>query len=129
MYNDPAILQFNQEFRSWKFQSVSQSVSKNRSFLAFAIASLIFPTASFAADVNGFNSCNALLTAGIYNTSQSSNATDSESLRKSSFCSADYSLVSNKSSQQYSSGQSAQIEASYGLFSGGAGVHQVILVA
>ena len=93
--------------------------SKQRNFLALTIASLIFPTASFAVD--DFSSCNALLTAGIYNTSQSSNNTDSESLKKSTFCSADYSLVSNQSSSSYSSAQSAQIKASYGLFSGGAG--------
>jgi hypothetical protein len=87
---------------------------KKRNLIGLIIVSLFLPITSFAADVNGFNSCNALLTAGIYNTSQSSNETDSESLKKSSFCSADY------SNKETSSSQKASIEASYGLFDGGA---------
>jgi hypothetical protein len=86
--------------------------SKQRNFLALTIASIIFPTSSFAID--GFNSCNALLTAGIYNTSQSNSSVDSQSVAKSSFCSADYSKVEKGSSQ------AASIEASYGMFGGGA---------
>jgi hypothetical protein len=85
---------------------------KNRNFLALTITSIIFPTSSFAID--GFNSCNALLTAGIYNTSQSNSSVDSQSVAKSSFCSADYSKVEKGSSQ------AASIEASYGMFGGGA---------
>ncbi len=63
---------------------------------------------SFAAD-----SCNALLTIGIYNVSQSSNANEGNSLAKSTFCSADYSLNSTTSSVQ------ASIKGAYGLFSAG----------
>jgi hypothetical protein len=78
--------------------------------LSLTIANIFSPTTSFAID--GFNSCNALLTTGIYNRSQSSSTTDSESVSKSSFCSADYSKVEKGSSQ------AASIEASYGLFGG-----------
>ncbi len=90
---------------------VSQSVSKKRSLFALTLASLIFPTASFAVD--GFNSCNALLTAGIYNVSQSSSSTDSETIKKANFCAYDYSKVASGSSQAQG------IEASYGPISGG----------
>jgi microcystin-dependent protein len=81
-------------------------------FVVVAFNSLTFlSTLSFAED--GFNSCNALLQAGIYNTSQTDNANDSELLRKSSFCAYDYSKV------QESSAQATSIQASYGLFDGG----------
>lgn len=64
---------------------------------------------------NAGESCNALLNVGLYNTSISSSSNDAQSLALSTFCSADYSNSSTSNSQ------SAQIEASYGLFSGGAG--------
>lgn len=80
--------------------------------LAFSFISLkTIPV--FASD--GFDSCNQLLTLGLYNISQSSNATDAHSMAKSTFCSADYNKIEKGSSQ------AANIEASYGLFSGGAG--------
>ncbi|MDP1615406.1 MAG: hypothetical protein Q8L68_06380 [Methylococcales bacterium] len=73
------------------------------------LASLSLPKTLYAAD-----SCNALLTVGIYNVSQSSSANEGESMAKSTFCSADYSLSSTTSSQQ------ASIKASFmSYFSGG----------
>ncbi len=82
---------------------------KKTTFLAFSsMLVFAFSSSSFA------DSCDALLKAGIYNTTQSSSAEDSQSLAKSTFCSADY------SNTQTSSSQRAAINASYGLFSGGA---------
>ncbi|WP_284195499.1 phage tail protein [Chitinimonas prasina] len=75
-----------------------------------AILFVAIPVASSAA-----GTCNAILNMGLYNTSAASSSTDAESLALSTFCSADYSNNSTLSTQ------SAQIEASYGLFSGGAG--------
>ncbi len=91
---------------------ILNQINKKRNFLALTIASIIFPTASFAVD--GFNSCNALLTAGIHNITDSSSAIDSESMAASTFCAYDY------SNEQTTSSQKASIEASYGLFDGGA---------
>jgi|GEM_PF-1660228 len=90
-----------------KYQSV-----KNRSLLALTLANIIFPTASFAVD--GFSSCNALLTSGLYNIGQSSSATDSESLKKSYFCSEKYSESATSAERK------AKIKASYGGFGGDA---------
>ncbi len=59
-------------------------------------------------------SCNSLLNLGLYNVAQSSSVADGQSLGMSTFCSADY------SNSSISSSQAASIEASYGLFSGGA---------
>ncbi|MBL8507798.1 MAG: hypothetical protein JNM11_04990 [Chitinimonas sp.] len=64
---------------------------------------------------NASETCNTILTMGLYNTTTASSSTDAQSLALSTFCSADY------SNNSISSTQSAQIEASYGLFSGGAG--------
>ncbi len=50
----------------------------------------------------------------MYNIAQSANASDSQSLITDSFCSADY------SKEEKSSAKSAEIRASYGLFSGSA---------
>lgn len=71
------------------------------------------------------NSCDKLLTMGIYNISQSSNSSEGEMLAKSDFCSYDYSLSSTTSSQQ------AAIEASFlswfkGRASGGVSKSDII---
>lgn len=58
------------------------------------------------------DSCHPLLKLGLYNVTQTSNATDAQAMSKSTFCSFDY----NRS--DLNSQQSASIEASYGLFSG-----------
>jgi hypothetical protein len=82
---------------------------KKTTFLAFSsMLVFAFSSSSFA------DSCDSLLNAGIYNVTQSSSAEDSQSLLKSTFCSADYSNTSISSSQQ------AAIKASYGGFGGGA---------
>lgn len=59
-------------------------------------------------------SCNTLLNLGLYNTTQSSSATDAQSLSLSTFCSADYSKIEESSSQ------AGAVKGSYGLFSAGA---------
>ncbi|GAB6141686.1 hypothetical protein JCM14076_24150 [Methylosoma difficile] len=84
-------------------------MKKNNLAICFSILAFVDPSVGFTAD-----SCNALLTVGIYNVAQSSNANEGESLAKSTFCSADYSLNSTTSSVQ------ASIKGAYGLFSGGA---------
>jgi len=85
-------------------------MQKNKLAIFCSFLALTSPAGvSFAAD-----SCNALLTVGIYNVSQSSSANQGESLAKSTFCSADYSLSSTTSTQQ------ASIKASFSFFSGGA---------
>ncbi len=82
---------------------------KKTTFLAFSsMLVFAFSSSSFA------DSCDSLLKAGIYNVTQSSSAEDSQSLAKSTFCSADYSNTSNSRSTQ------AAIEASYAGFGGGA---------
>lgn len=78
--------------------------------LLFALIMLVNPYVASAAG----ESCNALLNLGLYNVTQSSSASDGQSLTLSSFCSADY------SSSSISSSQSAAIEASYGMFGGSA---------
>ncbi|WP_155931071.1 hypothetical protein [Methylomonas sp. 11b] len=78
---------------------------------SIALLTLVFPIISNA----NSDSCNALLNVGLYNTTIASSATDAHSLALSTFCSFDY------NNSFISSAQSAQIEASYGLFSGGAG--------
>ena len=84
-------------------------MQKSKLAIFFSFLPLASPAVSFAAD-----SCNALLTVGIYNVSQSSSANEGESLAKSTFCSADYSLNSTTSSVQ------ASIKAAFSFFSGGA---------
>lgn len=58
--------------------------------------------------------CNALLDLGLYNVSQSSSATDAETIALSSFCAYDYSKNDLSQSQRLS------VEGSYGFFSAGA---------
>lgn len=89
----------------------NMQISK-KCFGSFVIVIVFSPIASFAD--SGFNSCNALLKAGIYNTSQTNSSVDSQSLKKSSFCAYDYSKVEKNTKE------SAAIEASYGLFDGAA---------
>lgn len=84
-------------------------MQKNKLAIWFSFLAFVCPGITVAAD-----SCNALLTVGIYNVTQSSSATEGKSLAKSTFCSANYSLNSTTSSVQ------ASIKAAYGLFSGGA---------
>jgi len=62
-----------------------------------------------------FEGCNALLNMGLYNVTQSDSAKAAEYQAMATFCAYDY------SSSNISSSQAAQIEASYGMFSGGAG--------
>ncbi|SJM92924.1 hypothetical protein [Crenothrix polyspora] len=67
------------------------------------------PIVSYAAE-----SCNDLLTVGIYNVTNSSSASDGQFIGKTTFCAADYKNSSISKSMK------ASIEASYALFSGGA---------
>lgn len=77
--------------------------------ILFAIVSLASSMAVISAE-----DCNSLLNLGLYNVNQSNSASDAQAMARSTFCSADYNNSSTSSSQ------AAAIEASYGLFSGGA---------
>ena len=77
--------------------------------LFLAAMSLTLPFQAWSGE-----SCNALLKLGLYNVTQSSSSIDAQSLVTSTFCSYDYSQISETSSQ------AATIKAAYGLFSGGA---------
>lgn len=84
-------------------------------------ASLLISQGVIAADGN--NPCNELLTLGLYNTTQSSDATQSRSLVTSQFCSADFSKITDNNYQygKSTNAQTLNIEASYGPVSGSVG--------
>lgn len=82
----------------------------NKRLIAVSLTFLTLPTIAWSAAEH----CNALLNLGLYNVAQSSSAADGQSMSKSTFCSADYSMIDQSSTQ------AAAIKASYGLFSGGA---------
>jgi hypothetical protein len=83
--------------------------------------SLLISQGGMAADGN--NPCNELLTLGLYNTTQSSDATQSRSLVTSQFCSADFSKITDNNYQygKSTNAQTLNIEASYGPASGSVG--------
>jgi len=83
--------------------------------------SLLISQGLMAADGN--NPCNELLTLGLYNTTQSSDATQSRSLVTSQFCSADFSKITDNNYQygKSTNAQTLNIEASYGPASGSVG--------
>ena len=80
----------------------------------FALAVLLLTLTLFTNLAWSGESCNALLKLGLYNVTQSSSSIDAQSLITSTFCSYDYSQISETSQQ------AASIKAAYGLFSGGA---------
>ena len=80
----------------------------------FALVILCLTLTTFTNWAWSGESCNALLKLGLYNVTQSSSSIDAQSLITSTFCSYDYSQISETSSQ------AATIKAAYGLFSGGA---------
>lgn len=89
---------------------MSKSTLRIATLLAiFGVPLILQPRTALSGD-----SCNALLTLGLYNVTQSSSAQDGNNLALSTFCSYDY------SSSQTSTERRAAIKASFfGLFGGG----------
>ena len=92
-------------------------MNTNRSKIAkFAFVAVLATLTTFIPHVawSGGESCNALLKLGLYNVTQSSSSIDAQSLITSTFCSYDYSQISETDTSALA------IKAAYGLFSGGA---------